>query len=126
VLDDEEAVLRLLHEVLSRAGFEVVCTTDGYAALERLEREVFRAFLMDLKMPAIDGVEILSRLDGLEPAARPAVVVVTGAEAGLVPAELEPIISTRLEKPFTRNEVLARLREALGPSPEPETETETA
>ena len=61
VLDDDEQLLALYHEVLVEAGYEVTLVKDGVEGLERLGERP-DAFVVDLMMPRIDGCEFIKRL----------------------------------------------------------------
>jgi two-component system, OmpR family, response regulator len=79
VVDDDRTTLRLLRLQLEAAGHEVETVRDGTAALARLGRSRFDLVLLDVWMPGMDGLEVLSRLRG-EPS-RPRVIVMTADDA---------------------------------------------
>jgi DNA-binding response OmpR family regulator len=62
VVDDEENIRELYRDELVEQGFEVELAEDGFKALERLD--AFRPDLvtLDVKMPGIDGLEVLRRI----------------------------------------------------------------
>ncbi|MES2644344.1 MAG: sigma-54 dependent transcriptional regulator [Myxococcota bacterium] len=62
VADDEEGVRSFLADALSLDGHEVVEVADGLQALEALGREAFHVLVTDLKMPGMDGIELLRRV----------------------------------------------------------------
>ncbi len=59
VVDDEEIARRNLSHVLSREGYDVDCAQDGAAALALLAEKEYQLVLTDLRMPGIDGLELL-------------------------------------------------------------------
>jgi EAL domain-containing protein (putative c-di-GMP-specific phosphodiesterase class I) len=59
LVDDEEALLRLLARALSGAGFEVETAADGQQAMEIFERNEFDLVISDITMPRMDGIELL-------------------------------------------------------------------
>jgi DNA-binding response OmpR family regulator len=59
VVDDEAPIRMTLKALLSRAGYEVTAVGSGEDALVMLERQVFDLMLCDLKMPGIDGMEVV-------------------------------------------------------------------
>jgi DNA-binding NtrC family response regulator len=59
VVDDEEIARRNLSHVLSREGYAVDCAQDGAAALALLAENAYQLVLTDLRMPGIDGLELL-------------------------------------------------------------------
>jgi len=76
VVDDEEPFRRLLKKELTRKGFAVDTAADGEEALRFLKENSCDVVLLDILMPAMDGITLLGRLKG-DPAA-PAIVVLTG------------------------------------------------
>jgi DNA-binding NtrC family response regulator len=59
VVDDEEIARRNLSHVLEREGYEVDCAQDGASALALLAEKSYQLLLTDLRMPGIDGLELL-------------------------------------------------------------------
>jgi DNA-binding NtrC family response regulator len=62
VVDDEPAVRHGIAQVLSRQGLVVETAADGQQALEILSRQLFGIVLLDIRMPGLDGMEVLRRL----------------------------------------------------------------
>ncbi len=58
IVDDEDAILFLLEQGFTRAGFEVVSASSGEEALEMLEKEKINVLFLDLNLPEMDGVEL--------------------------------------------------------------------
>jgi two-component system chemotaxis response regulator CheB len=86
VVDDSPFVRKVIREVLTASGLDVVdIARDGLEALEKIERLRPDVVTLDLMMPHLDGLSVLDQLGKRE--ARPAVVVVTisgtETEAGL-------------------------------------------
>ncbi len=67
IVDDETNVRLMLHTALASAGYAVVEAEDGREALKRLRDGAFALVLLDLKMPRMDGMELLRQLraDGI-------------------------------------------------------------
>ncbi|HEY5791068.1 MAG TPA: sigma-54 dependent transcriptional regulator [Gammaproteobacteria bacterium] len=61
VVDDEPAIRQILADAIGRAGYGVSETGDGEAALQRLAEGDIDIALCDLKMPGIDGIELVRR-----------------------------------------------------------------
>jgi two-component system NtrC family response regulator len=76
VVDDEELYRELLTGRLSRQGYRVSEAPDGAAALQCVESAAIDLALIDIKMPGMDGIELLGRLKALDPHVE--VVVLTG------------------------------------------------
>ena len=59
VVDDEKSMRELLVITLERAGYEVATADGGEAAVDVLRRETFDAVITDLRMPRVDGLQVL-------------------------------------------------------------------
>jgi CheY-like chemotaxis protein/anti-sigma regulatory factor (Ser/Thr protein kinase) len=79
VVDDDRTTLRMLRLQLEAAGHEVETARDGAAGLAKLNRSRFDVVLLDVWMPGMDGLEVLSRLRGAP--SRPRVIVMTADDA---------------------------------------------
>jgi DNA-binding response OmpR family regulator len=62
VVDDEESIRELYRAELSDEGYEVDLAADGREALRRLDSFLPDLVTLDIKMPGIDGIEVLRRI----------------------------------------------------------------
>ena len=62
IVDDQRGIRLLLDEVFKREGFKTRLAANGMEALQAVEAEVPGCILLDMKMPGIDGLEVLKRL----------------------------------------------------------------
>jgi CheY-like chemotaxis protein len=62
VVDDEEGIRFLYQEELEDEGYEVTLASNGEEALEKLSANGIDLVLLDIKMPGMDGVEVLRRI----------------------------------------------------------------
>jgi len=62
IVDDEEEMGRLLAEYLTEQGYHTVTAHSGVEALAKLDLEKPQAILLDVRMPGMDGVEVLCRI----------------------------------------------------------------
>jgi DNA-binding NtrC family response regulator len=76
IADDETNLRELLVRELRRKGHAAVGVPDGQAALERLKEELPDVLLLDMKMPRVEGIEVLRALQDYPEA--PQVIVMTG------------------------------------------------
>jgi DNA-binding NtrC family response regulator len=111
VVDDDPGVRYTLREILESEGLEVQEAEDGVQALEKLEPFQPDLVLADLRMPRMDGMELLRRI-GTGPAA-PRVVLVTahGSERQAVEA-IKAGAWDYFRKPFEPEELLAVVHRA--------------
>lgn len=77
----------LLTQLLQRAGYAVRRCENGEAALALLEAETFDAVVLDLMMPAVDGMQVLKRMRTWPKHMLTPVVVMTAAKLKLVEDE---------------------------------------
>ncbi|MEO1337976.1 MAG: response regulator, partial [Myxococcota bacterium] len=61
VADDEANLRKVLAATLRKEGYEVLTAADGAEALQLLDRDRVDVLLTDLRMPRIDGMELLNR-----------------------------------------------------------------
>jgi DNA-binding response OmpR family regulator len=78
IVDDEGAVLEVLTEYFASQGYTVETATSGTEALEAVRRAPPDLVLLDIRMPGMDGIEVLRQLREMEP--RLAVIMVTANE----------------------------------------------
>ncbi len=64
IIDDDEVIRDGCCQVLSRKGYPVESTGDALRGLEMALRDVYDVILLDIRMPRMDGMEILKRLKG--------------------------------------------------------------
>src|SRR5580693_10777509 len=109
VVDDDAPLRRMLERTLVAEGFEVTVAADGGAALVAAERSAPDVIVLDVAMPALDGLAVCRRLrsKGLPTP----ILMLTARDA--VPdrvAGLEAGADDYLVKPFAVAELVARLR----------------
>jgi two-component system response regulator PilR (NtrC family) len=61
VVDDEKSMCDFLEIMLNKEGYEVTSTISGEKALELLDKNLYSMVLTDVKMPAVDGFEVLHK-----------------------------------------------------------------
>jgi two-component system nitrogen regulation response regulator NtrX len=66
IIDDEKAIRNTLKEILEYEGYIVDEAADGQIGLERIENEEYEAILCDIKMPKMDGLEVLTKARELD------------------------------------------------------------
>lgn len=115
VVDDNEAVLDIIREMLQRDGYRVVAVADGGKALEIVETEEFDLVLTDLRMPNISGWKIAKKVKGKNPTVP--VLMLTGWAIECGEEELlREGIDMLLLKPLDRLELTESVRKLLCPA----------
>jgi DNA-binding NtrC family response regulator len=115
-VDDDRAVLNLLHEVLEDAGYRVLLADGGWKAIEEFENsgEPVELLLTDVIMPDLTGPVLAERLRAKKPDLR--VLFISGFhDAELVQRFVTRRGFTLLPKPFTVDALLRVVQEALLP-----------
>ena len=112
VIDDESAIRDSLRMTLEYEGYEFVGAATGQEGLALAEREAPDLVLLDVKMPGMDGLEVLDRLRALNDALPVVVISGHGTISTAVDATKKGAFDF-IEKPFASERVLVSLRNAL-------------
>ena len=113
VVDDDPGVRYTIREILESADFEVAEAADGAQALERVDKGApFQLVITDLRMPKIDGLELLRKLSGRAPAPRVILITAHGSESHAVEA-MKLGAYDYFRKPFELEELLAVVQRAV-------------
>ncbi|MBI4410486.1 MAG: PAS domain S-box protein [Gemmatimonadetes bacterium] len=117
LVEDEDAVRNLIRKILQRYGYSVIEAASGAAALRALQTgERIDLLITDVVMPEMSGRELVNRLAPLRPALR--ILYISGYAEDAVHQQgvLDPGTSF-LEKPFTPETLVRKVREALARAP---------
>lgn len=112
VIDDEDIVRTSCSRTLVPEGYEVTLVKSGFDGLALLEQEPVDLVLTDLKMPEIDGIEILRRVKEKWPQIE--VIIITGYQT--VDTAVKSIklgAFDYLEKPFTPDGLISSVAKAF-------------
>jgi putative two-component system response regulator len=114
IVEDDESNRVLLTRILESEGFDVLVTGDGEAGLAAVEASSPDLVLLDVGLPGLDGFELTRRLR-LDPAYTTLpILLLTGRTApGDVITGLNAGADDFITKPFSRGELIARIRSAL-------------
>ncbi|MCK5118318.1 MAG: response regulator [Candidatus Latescibacteria bacterium] len=114
VVDDEEDIRYILHEILYAEGYEVVSARNGAEGIERVEaeRSKFDLILIDLIMPEIDGIQVLRNVKQCDPDI--GAVMMTGyASVDSAVRCMKLGAYDYITKPFRKIEITVKLDEAF-------------
>ena len=114
VVEDHEENRRLLRDLLTSVGYELIEAVTGEEGLTLAEAEVPELILMDIQLPGMDGYEVTRRIKS-NPALRhiPVVAVTSYALSGDDVKALEAGCDAYVTKPFDPTELLAKIQEFL-------------
>ena len=111
IIDDERAIRNSLGEILGDEGYEVEVAEDGAAGLQKVEKEKFDVIFCDIKMPGMDGVEVLGKLTELGIDA--AVVMISGhADIDTAVECIKKGAFDFVQKPLDLNRILITIKNA--------------
>jgi two-component system nitrogen regulation response regulator GlnG len=113
VADDEPSIRWLLERLLRQAGHAVTVVEDGETALARASTEAFDLAFLDVRMPGLDGLEVLSRLRTEVPETAVIVMTAHGSVRSAVEA-MQRGAYDYLTKPFDNDEVRLLVERAQG------------
>jgi len=113
VIDDEELIRWSLDQVITSDGHRVAVAADGSEALARMAEAIPDLCLLDLKLPDIDGLQLLPQLRALAP--NLPVVVMTAYGSAEIEREARRLGAVDfLRKPVDPGDLCLRLRDLLG------------
>jgi two-component system phosphate regulon response regulator PhoB len=114
VVDDEEDLLELVRYNLTREGYRVTCVATGEEALKAARKQPPDLIVLDLMLPAVDGLEVCRRLKS-ESKTRdiPIIMLTAKSEEGDMVAGLERGADDYISKPFSPRVLSARVKALL-------------
>lgn len=112
VVDDEPDFLTFLFDLLFTEGYRVIPFKDGMSALERLPMVNPQVILTDVRLPDMNGLELLRQVKALDPL-RPVVVMSAYADQEMYDRSLALRADAFLSKPFTKADLLRTLTQVL-------------
>lgn len=111
IVDDEPRVSRLVTEVLTAAGYEVVVAASGGTAIEMVALEQPELVLLDILLPQMDGYQVCSRLREFSDV--PVIMLTAKARDSDILRGFDVGADDYLTKPFNSKELLARVKAVL-------------
>ncbi|MCD6343858.1 MAG: sigma-54-dependent Fis family transcriptional regulator [Spirochaetaceae bacterium] len=111
IVDDEDNLRKTLAQYLSLEGWTVTEASNGLSAKKKLVEQAFNAVALDLRMPGMDGLELLEWLNGEGPSL-PVVMMSAYGDVGDAVNAMKAGASDYLVKPFDPEELIIRLKKA--------------
>ena len=111
LVDDEHSVQKLLASVLRKDGYEVVCASDGRAALDSVAGEAFDLLVLDLMLPKVDGFEVCRQVRATSSV--PIIMLTARVEEIDKVLGLELGADDYITKPFSMREFRSRVKAVL-------------
>ena len=114
IAEDDAKTLRLVGEVVQRAGYRAALAKHGVGAVKLLKKARPDLIILDLRMPRMDGFQLLELLKKYETSASIPVVVLTGSNSPMdIDRALQIGITDYLVKPISPRKLLSRIQKLL-------------
>ncbi len=112
VIDDEDIVRMSCQRILIPEGYDVIATKSASEGFRMLDEDCFDVVLTDLKMPDIDGIEVLRKVKEEWPEVE--VIMITGYQTITTAVQAIKLGAfDYIEKPFTPDSILSAVKKAV-------------
>ena len=115
VIDDERSIRNTLKDILEYEKYEVDLAEDGNKGIEKIRSAEYDIVLCDIKMPGLDGIEVLERLNILAPDT-PVVMISGHGNIDTAVDSIKKGAFDYIEKPLDLNRLLITIRNAMDKS----------
>lgn len=112
IVDDQFGIRILLNEVFQKEGYQTFQAANGIQALDILKEHQPDLVLLDMKIPGMDGVEILKRMKVIDPEIRVIIMTAYG-ELDMIQEAKSLGALTHFAKPFDIDDIRAAVRKHL-------------
>lgn len=112
IVDDEPDIALILKLQLEDAGYRTATARDGVEGLEAITRDSYSLVLLDIKMPRIDGLQMLERVQRSHPQLAVVMMTAHGSEDIAVEAMKNGALDY-IAKPFSTEDVLQKVKRAI-------------
>ena len=112
VVDDEEIVRDSLCSWLQEDGYKAEAVEDGFKALEVIRKESWNVLFVDLKMPGMDGLEVMRRVKAIQPEI-PIIIITAYATVNTAVEAMKEGAYDYLVKPFNPEEITLIIRRLI-------------
>ena len=112
VVEDEKSMRELLRILLEGEGYDVVSASDGLDGSSYIERDIFDLVITDIKMPGLDGFELLKKIKDISPETLVIMATAFGTSESAIEA-MKLGAYDYINKPFNVDEIRLIVRKAL-------------
>lgn len=113
IVDDQFGIRILLNEVLQKEGYETYQASNGNQALENVTNHSPDLVLLDMKIPGMDGIEILKRMKKLDQNIRVIIMTAYG-ELDMIQEAKDLGALTHFAKPFDIDDIRSAVKKYIG------------
>lgn len=112
IVDDQQGIRLLLNEVFKNEGYETLLASNGVVAIQYFENNPIDCILLDMKIPGMNGLEILQHIKKINPLL-PVIMMTGNGDTDLIRQAEELGISRFFAKPFDIFEVRDTINKLL-------------
>lgn len=112
IVDDQFGIRILLNEIFQKEGYSTFQAANGNQALEIVKNEVPDLVILDMKIPGMDGLEILKRLKKINESIKVIIMTAYG-ELDLIQEAIDHGAITHFAKPFDIDDILAAVSKEI-------------
>jgi DNA-binding NtrC family response regulator len=113
VVDDEPNMLRLLKTILmDKTGYEVTTTNNPLEVSKLLQQDPFDLVISDLKMPLVDGIDLIDIIKKIDPAL-PIIIITAYGTIETAEEAIQKGAYDFITKPFRKETILITIKRAL-------------
>jgi two-component system response regulator (stage 0 sporulation protein F) len=112
IVDDQFGIRILLNEVFQKEGYETFQAANGVQALDILQKHTPDLVLLDMKIPGMDGIEILKRMKRIDPEIRVIIMTAYG-ELDMIQEAKDLGAITHFAKPFDIDDIRAAVKKHM-------------
>ena len=112
IVDDQRGIRLLLNELFKKEGFITHLAANGYDALKIAQENTVDCVLLDMKIPGMDGLEILARLKSENPHL-PVMMMTAYVEQHMIDTATELGVTKYFSKPFNIFEIRDEVKKIL-------------
>jgi two-component system response regulator (stage 0 sporulation protein F) len=112
IVDDQFGIRILLNEVFQKEGYETFQAANGHQALEIVQEHDPDLVLLDMKIPGMDGIEILKRMKVIDPDIRVIIMTAYG-ELDMIQEAKDLGAITHFAKPFDIDDIRTAVKNNL-------------
>lgn len=116
IVDDQQGIRVLLHEIFQKEGFETVQCGNGLQAVELVRENDFDLMLLDVNLPGLQGLDVLKEVRNSLQKHFPILMMTAYGEQALIEEALTYKDVQYFTKPFNIFELLAAVKLILNPS----------
>lgn len=125
VVDDDRHIVDALSRILRSKGFAVAQAYDGREAMKAIEQSKPDLILLDLRMPVMDGYQVIQEVKSHDATKDIPIVVMTAHRIDHERIDILKLAAEHVSKPFSAEALVERVEQVLGgPGAEPATATE--